>query len=302
MKSLAILIINWNTRLLLEKCLKSIQEHNGDDFETEIVVVDNGSTDGSPQMVKSAFPAVTLIENQEHVGFATANNQAALLTNAEYLLLLNSDTIVETQAIQDMCAYLNKHREVGIVGCKLTYADGSEQISFADYPTFGSALLGRNQQKHVVLHDNTPSYRVDWVSGACLMIRNEVFRSLGGMNEDYHFNVEEVDLCYRVHQAGWHVCWLPEVSITHLVGQSRTMRSSYSYIHLHRGRILFFSLHYGLLQAVLLKWGFVVTALIKILANTFSSLLSGDDYWKLKRKEKIGLLKWLISEEDVLNQ
>lgn len=301
MKKLAIIIVNWNTSELLKHCLDSITQNGIGDTPFEILVVDNGSSDDSCDMVRHFFPQICLIENQNNVGFAEANNQAARLISAEFLLLLNSDTVVQSGSTKAMISFLDSHTEAGIVGCQLLNEDGSEQGSFADFPTLTSALLGKDSRRHKKLYDDTPAYEVDAVSGACLMVRKDAWEGVSGMDETYQWFVEEVDLCYRVKRMGWHVCWLPEARITHLLGQSRKLRSMHSYLNVHRSRLLFFRDHYGIFQAHLLRIGYVAVTALKFSVNTILSKISGFKSRAENSNRNKRLLNWLITEQDVLN-
>ena len=260
---LSVIIVNWNTRCLLLQCLRSLYESIAA-LTFEIVVIDNGSEDGSADKVERLFPAVQLVRNAANVGFAAANNDGIRLSRGSHLVLLNSDTIVSPGALETMVSFMRGHSDVGALGCQLLNADGSPQDSFADFPTLWSALRGSDFRQHVYPLDEDDALQVDAVSGACLMVRREVIDRVGGLDESFALFGEEMDWCYRIQSAGWRVCSLPRAQVVHLLGQSRSRLPVYSYVNLHRSRVLFFTKHYGVSSARTLRIGYVLIALSKI--------------------------------------
>jgi N-acetylglucosaminyl-diphospho-decaprenol L-rhamnosyltransferase len=258
---LSIIIVNWNTCDLLAKCLDSI-------FQTvrtsayEIIVVDNGSTDGSVDMAHARFPSVRLIENQQNVGFTQANNQALTASRGRYVLLLNSDTEAQPGALDAMVRFMDAHPAAGAAGAHLLNPDGSFQASYTGFPTLWREFLILSGLGRAFLRSNYPSYgpevekgpqRIDYPEGACLLVRREVVEQVGGLDEGFFMYAEEVDWCYRMKQAGWEVWYLPEVQIVHHGGGSSRRRKTRMEAELYRSRIRFFHKHYGAGQAVRLK-------------------------------------------------
>lgn len=266
----------------------------------EVFVVDNASDDGSVAMVRKRFPWVRLIENEENVGFARANNQAIRLATSRYILLLNSDTVLQPGALRAMVAFMDAHPTVGALGPRLLNEDRSFQGSYADFPTFWSAVLGTDFRRHARPCHDGEALLVDAVSGACIMARREAVAVVGGLDEDYHLFVEEVDWCYRIRQAGWQVCHLPTAQIVHLLGRSRRSRSWFSYLNLHRSRLLFFRKHYGLRPCQLLRWGYGGIVLAKFIAAWLGAVLGRGSAFGAKRDLNRQLLCWLLFEQDVL--
>jgi GT2 family glycosyltransferase len=249
--TLSILIVNWNTRELLLACLRSITA------EAEIVVVDNASADGSADAVAAAFPHVTLIRNERNLGFAAANNQAYRACHGTYVLLLNSDTLVPPGSLERLVAYMEAHPRVGIVGPRLEYGDGSYQISalrfsrpwdvFYEYARFPRRLQPAAQKAPRRLIELAPleATPVEYVMGAALLIRREVADAVGLMDEAYFMYAEEVDWCYRVHQAGWEVMYLPTAVVTHLGGRSTDQVPDLMLAYRFASTFRFMRLHYG---------------------------------------------------------
>lgn len=225
----SIVIVNWNTRTLLAACLESV--HRQTLLSHEIWVVDNGSTDGSCEMVREAFPEVRLIANEDNKGFAAANNQALPLCTGEHVLLLNSDTVVLDGAIDKMATFLQLHPEAGGVGCKLLNADGTLQPSAHGFYRSWRSLV-ENRLVHLLWprrHARTPFLSfwdhnqvrpVDWVTGAALMVRRSVIQEVGLLDDGFFMYGEEVDWQYRMKQAGRRVFFLPSARVIHYGGAS----------------------------------------------------------------------------------
>jgi len=257
MTDLSICVVSWNTKDLLAQCLASVYA-NTQDITFEVFVVDNASGDGSAQMVRERFPQVRLIENSENVGFAKANNQAIRESAGRCVLLLNSDTVVQPDALTQMIIFMDAHPDAGIVGGKLLDPDRSFQASYGDFPTFVSELLnitglakwlyGRYYPSHPP-EESCEARAVDWVGGACLMARRTAIEQVGLPDEGYFMYSEEVDWCYRFHQAGWKIYFLPDAQIVHLGGQSSRLADEKKLLWLWRSRVRFLSKHRNVVWA-----------------------------------------------------
>lgn len=270
MIDLSIIVVNWNTRDLLSKCLSSVYR-TVTDLRFEILIVDNASTDGSCEMVRRRFPAVRLIENNKNVGFARANNQALEISRGRHILLLNSDTVVHSGALQAMCEFLDQNPQSGVVGAKLLNPDGSFQASYADFPTILSELLLLTKLYRLFHPSCFPSHSLaesqqvteaDWVPGACLMIRRETLKQVGGLDEDYFMYSEEVDWCWRVKENGWKVIYLPDAEISHWGGQSINQIPLHKRARVYGGKLLFFRKHQG--HAALFLAVLLISSVLKI--------------------------------------
>ncbi|MDI9569219.1 MAG: glycosyltransferase family 2 protein [Pseudomonadota bacterium] len=232
---LTIIIVNWNTRELLRDCLSSLGTEDPE-VPREVIVVDNASRDGSPEMVAREFPAARLMANDENVGFARANNQALREARGRYILLLNSDTTTPDPGIfRDWLAFLDEHPEIGASGCRLVTADGRHWVGDAGfrpsprtvccYSFFLSHLFPR-RCPGLFLNDGRPDgpRMVDWISGAALMIRRDILRRVGLLDEGLFMYAEDVEWGCRVRKHGYSVCYLPQFVIVHLVGASSGKR------------------------------------------------------------------------------
>jgi N-acetylglucosaminyl-diphospho-decaprenol L-rhamnosyltransferase len=219
---LTVIIVSWNTRDLTRQCLQSLRPWPD---LMEVIVVDNASTDGSVDLVATEFPEVKLIRNRDNVGFARGNNQGIAVSSGRYVLLLNSDTIVKPQALTDLVLYMDHHAGVGAVCPRLLTAHGEPQaFAFGSDPSIGY-LLKRGLHRllqHRAIHDwRTDQIQpVDWVSGACLLVRHAVIDQVGGLDENIFMYFEDADWCKRIRQAGWQVMFNPRIEIVHLGGQS----------------------------------------------------------------------------------
>jgi len=283
---LSIIILNWNTRELLARCLESVYSTVSDP-SFEIIVVDNGSTDGSQAMLRDQFPRVHLIQNQENVGFARANNQAVAASQGRYTLLLNSDATLLPNAVQAMLDLAESRPRAGVIGAQLLNADGSFQASHTPFPNLwreflilsgvGRLIYGRWYPSRGPEEGKGPQ-PVDYVEGACMLIRREAFDDTGGLDEGYFMYAEEVDLCYAMRERGWQVWYQPAARVIHLGGGSSRNRQTQREADLYRSRVRFFRKHYGDRAARLLKCQIYGLTAIKAIVHGLLRLVSGKRY------------------------
>ena len=271
MNDVSVIVVNWNTRPLLASCLRSVFETAGD-LRPEVIVVDNGSTDGSVEMVRRDFPAVRLIANQGNRGFVRANNQALSIAQGRYLLLLNSDAVLLPGSLRRMVQFAEEHPQAGIVGPQILNPDGSFQSSYMDFPTLFSELLLMTKLSKLVRGPYFPSYpprrsqetrAVDWMQGACLLIRRETVAEIGGMDEDFFMYSEEVDWCWRARQAGWMVYYLPTATVLHWGGQSSSRSPARRRVMVYESKRRFLEKHHGPRAARLFDGALLVTSICK---------------------------------------
>ena len=258
---LAIIIVNWNTRELLAQCLQSLQD-TVQEASFEVWVVDNASSDGSAAMIRKRFPQTHLIVNTENVGFVRANNQALEGCRGRYVLLLNSDTKALPDSLDKAVRFMDDHPRAGVAGAQLLNPDGSFQASYSPFPTLWQEFLMLSGLGRKLVRPQYPSrgpgiqegtQRVNYVEGACLMVRRGAVEQVGRLDECIFMYSEEVDWCYRFAQMGWEVWYLPQVTIIHYGGQSSKQRLSRMEAELYCSRLYFFAKHYGPFQSFLLK-------------------------------------------------
>jgi len=243
---LSIVIVSYNGREHLRHCLASLAVHPPP-VESEIIVVDNDSRDGSAPMVASEFGDVRLLRTPRNLGFAAGANRGAREASGEALVLLNPDSEIKADPFAPMLNYLREHEDAGVVAPRLLNPDGSLQLSCRSFPTFSVALFNRYSLLTRLLPRNRYSKQyllsdwrhdsicdVDWVSGACLMIRRSLFEKIGLLDEGYFMYIEDVDLCQRVHRAGYRIVYFPETPVVHHIGRSSRTLPSRSILARHR--------------------------------------------------------------------
>lgn len=247
----SVVVVNWNTCKLLERCLTSLASERRT-LGLEIVVIDNGSIDGSQDLVRNMFPWVRLIVNRDNRGYSTANNQGIEASSGRYVFLLNSDTEVEAGALRALIQFGDANPSAGIIGPQLINSDGSLQPSGGRFPTplstvaalFGLHRLTRRPRYGTRRDYSTPAV-VDEVSGAALLVRREAIGQVGGLDESFAWGYEDLDLCRRVVQAGWQVLYLPGARIRHEWGGSRQMAPAATVLSAIAGRRHYFIKHHG---------------------------------------------------------
>ncbi len=238
---LSVIIVNYNVRLFLEQCLRSVMKAS-EKLETEIIVVDNNSADGSVQMVHENFPQVKCIANEKNLGFSAANNQGIEIAQGEYLLLLNPDTVVEEDSFNKTVSYLDDHTNVGGLGVKMIDGKGNflpesrrglPTPAVAFYKIFGfskifpkSKRFNRYHMGHLKVDE---THEVDVLSGAFMMLRSSVLKEIGLLDDTFFMYGEDIDLSYRITQAGYKNVYFPETTIIHYKGES-TKKGSLNYV------------------------------------------------------------------------
>ncbi len=281
MVDLSIVIVSWNVRALLRRCLQSVlaEAKPGPDdgvfqlgdWKVEILIVDNASADGSIEMVRSQFPHVHLIANGENRGFTAANNQGLSRARGRYLLLLNPDTEVVGDALATMIRYVEANAEIGALGAKLLYPDGSIQSSRRRFPTLSTALVESTVvqewwKDNRILHryymtdtGDDEIQRVDWVVGACLLVRRQAYEQVGGLDEGFFMYSEELDWCRRIKAAGWEVVYLPTATVMHHEGKSSEQVVPARHVYFQSSKVRYFRKHHGAFQAEALRWFLLLT-------------------------------------------
>jgi len=251
--TITVIVVNWNTRELLAECLDSVEATAGD-LDLETVVVDNGSSDGSQDMVRARFPAVRLIANDDNLGFGRANNQAIAATQTPYVLMLNSDARLTPGALQRLLVRLDSAPRAGLVGAQLHHPDGTFQLSHVRFPSLGREALILSGLGRALFGSWYPSFGpdgdgraqvVDWVSGACMLARRAALDDVRGFDEGYFLYGEEMDLCYALRQVGWEVWYEPRAVVLHRLSASSAGQLEAREARLYRGRMRFFRKHHG---------------------------------------------------------
>ena len=251
--AIAVGIVNYNTREHLRACLASVVR----EAPIHVVVVDNASSDGSTEMVRAEYPGTTLCRNERNSGYGAAANQAIAVAAAEYVLLLNSDARLTPGALLSLQEYLDRHPRAAVVGPRLIHPDGTLQPSAYPFPTPLQRFLEESSLWRLVgyiprlgeAYERTWSHArcriVPWILGAAMAIRRTAFEAVGGFDESYFLYFEEVDLSYRLRQAGWETHFAPVATVVH-VGGASTRRYQEATRRMFTSAAYFYTRHYSL--------------------------------------------------------
>ncbi|MFN3466369.1 MAG: glycosyltransferase family 2 protein [Candidatus Brocadiales bacterium] len=272
-QELSIIIVNWNTKDLLQECLESLYKTTRVPFD--LYVVDNASTDDSPCLVRTQFPQARLVINRENLGFAPANNQVLKGINTPFVLLLNPDTVILEGAVEGMLDFLKANPDTAVVAPQYLNGDGTRQNSFDNFPSLATELLNKSLLR-VLLPGWFPSKRgnhkgpleVESVIGAAMMLRQEAFRQVGFFDEDYFLYLDESDLCFRLKKAGWRCFHLPQLRIYHVGGGGKRKVRAEATIEYYRSLYKFFKKNRAVYSYTLLRT-------FKPLRVSLSLMLSG---------------------------
>jgi GT2 family glycosyltransferase len=266
MKTLSIIIVNYNVRDFLMHALESIQRAVVN-IPREIFIVDNASVDGSVEMVKNRFPDVNLIENQINRGFAAANNQAMKASSGEFIVLINPDTVVQEDTFSRLIEFMEKNPDAGAATCKILNPDGSFSVdSRHSIPTPMTAFwkqIGFSRlfpksnifaRYNLTYLDENEIYPVDAISGSFMFIRRAAFEKVGYLDEDYFMYCEDVDYCYRITRSGWKIYYAPVSDIIHYKGES-TKKNNLDYVlNFNKSLYLFYKKHFHKKYFFLFAW------------------------------------------------
>jgi len=302
---ISVSIVSFNTKDLLRDCIQSLLRSQSDHEATlEIIVADNGSSDGTHEMVREEFPDVKFIETGGNIGYGRANNAALAHATGRYYLILNSDTQVQPNALQTMMAYLDHHEEAGMVGARLVLNDGSTQASCATDPTLAAEfyeqfyldklfpknrLIGRYRMTH---WDYETVREVDQICGANFFIRSEAFKQIGGFDPAYFMYYEDIDFCIRLRRTGWKIVFLPDAVIHHVLGASSVKRWEIRALMVasyNESRYYYYHMHYGKSKAEQLKAIVLSGALLRLLAWSIMAVL------KPSARDQVKLFKDVVS-------
>lgn len=265
----SIIIVNYNTRELLQQCIDSIYKYTIN-VNFEIIIIDNASKDGSTDMVKSSYPEVILIESKENLGFGRANNWGAKHASGTYLLLLNSDTILLENSIKILYDFFESANNpiLAVIGCKLLDINKRPHISYGNFPTIRQELfeygLSRIFRRYY-LTKLSPSVRdagrqikeVDYIMGADLFFKRKIFEQVNGFDEDFFLYYEETEICFRLKKQGFRIQWVPLTSIIHYIGASGNQTKEFNYWileQLHKSKYLYYRKCHGILTATFVKY------------------------------------------------
>ncbi len=283
---LSIIIVNYNTKELLKQTIESVMDTAEQAVKYEIIVSDNGSKDGSCEMMKSSFPEIRFIENNANLGFAKANNEAIKESSGRYILLLNSDTVVKNNCLERCVSYMDRHSNIGALGCKVILPDGRlDHACKRGFPTPLASLsyilrldrLLKNNKKFgqydMTYVGEDEISEVDAVMGAFMIVRREAVLEVGGLDEDFFMYGEDIDWCYRIKEKGYKIIYYPEGEIIHYKGSSSKKRRFMTVYEFHRAMYIFYNKHYkgkyNFLVTVLVYAGITLKMILSLFINIF---------------------------------
>lgn len=291
----AVLLVCWNNKAYLGPCLDSLFG-TGMRNSVEVVVVDNGSTDGSQDMLRRDYPQVRIVQNDSNVGLGKATNQGIVCTTAPYILLLNNDTIVNGPSLDKMIDLMASTPDAGGVGGTILNEDGSFQSGRNDFPTLLEEFLIATR----VGEKLWPAYPskvgtgrgikvVDWISSACVLVRRAALDQVGLLDESYFIYGDEADIQFRLYRAGWKVYLIEDATTIHFGGRSMDRWKRRRMVY--RGKMLFFRKNYGVFRTFLLR--------CMLAALTIGKTIIWALAWLMPSRRKRAQLE-LASNADVL--
>jgi GT2 family glycosyltransferase len=315
----SICIINWNVRDLLDRCLRSIREKTSG-VSYEVIVLDNDSRDGSAEMIRAKYPDCHLISSGDNLGFIRGNNVAVNRAGGKYVLFLNPDTELVTNAVYGMYSFLEKNSAYGAVGCKLIYPGGDIQYTCAS--TFPSPLNELNQLlylnrifprvrsfsgRELEYWDHRDSRDVDCLSGACIMIHRHLFDEVGGFDETGFMYAEDLDLCCQILKRGWKIRYLSTETIIHAEGasSSQAAKRSFAAVMQRKQNEYFLKKNFGQFKAFHYRLAVLLGSCLRVIAITpfyllsQAGLISNRANYAQKISQYNDLLLWALGRKRV---
>jgi GT2 family glycosyltransferase len=307
MVDLSIIIVNWNAKRYLLQCLQSIRETVGA-LQTETIVVDNGSSDGSVDSARTEFPWAMIAESRDNLGFAKANNTGIRASRGKYVCLINSDVVVLDGCFRILYDYMERHPTVGMVGPKMLGSSRETRRSTMSFPT-----LGNNFSRAVALDSIFPQSRlfgrylmafrefsavreVDVLNGFFWMIRKQALGEVGLLDERFFFYGEDIDLCRRFAQGRWLRIYHPGAAAIHFGGVSSARQPLRFFIEMQRANLQYWRKHHGLSGALEYSWILFLNHVLRLLGYSLKYVISPrpstEARYKMRRSREA--LRWLL--------
>jgi GT2 family glycosyltransferase len=284
----SVIIVNWNSKQYLMKCLESIYRHTHG-INPELIVVDNASSDDSVDALRKRYPDVKLVEGKGNVGFAKGNNIGIGASSGRYVCLVNPDVEFLEDCLSKLCRYIDTNDKVGICGPKILNKDGSIQYSCREYPTLWNNLcfalgLHRVFPRSALFSNELMSYfdhnelrEVEALSGCFMVVRREAMKEVGQMDDAFFMYSEDVDWCKRFHNEGWKIVFNPETKAIHYGGGSSENASVRSAVAQERAILQYWSKHHGAIKTTLLRVILFVKHAMRYVQNAlFYAIRPGD--------------------------
>lgn len=290
------IIVNYNDRAHLEDCLTSLKA-SAQGLNLEILVVDNNSQDGSPEFIEKKFPEARLIRNKENRGFSKANNQAIRESGGDFILFLNTDTVLCEDAIKQLLEEMRADPRVGALGPALLREPGVFQVSFGRKVDFFSEVLQKcllNPYYRIMLKRRPKKRDVGWLSGACLLTRRNILNEVGLFDENFFLYFEDIDLCFRIKKSGWKLAYFPQAKVFHRGGVTTAPLKFSSRMEYRKSQLYFYQKHNSKISLFLLRlylwsnfgllyfWGWLKKDKNTLLRSSYHHLLNArkDKEWK----------------------
>lgn len=300
MHDVSVIIVTRNTRDLSLAAIRSVSE-NSEGLDVEVLVVDNGSTDGTRDAISRSMSGVRCLRSETNLGFARAVNRAASVTDGEFLLLLNSDAQLEPGALATAVSWMRNNTRCGVAGAQLLNNDGSRQNSIANFPTLATELLNKSLLRRIAPRRYpgkeqafSSPVEVETVVGAFMLVRRKLWDLLGGLDERFFFFVEETDFCFQARRAGWITMHLPQVLVTHGGGQSAKQVLPAARVEYWRSRYAYFEKNHGPLTRLVLRIGLGIRLLVDWIAALGAAglTLGRNERWRNRLEVCSSILWW----------
>lgn len=282
----SVIYVNWNTRRLLEGSLISLRAATNLGG-VEVIVVDNGSTDGTVEWLRRDWPFVNIVRLDHNVGFSVGNNIGVSHSTGEFLLLLNTDTILRSSTVSGLTRVLESSPDVGCAGARHVNVDGSLQRSMDSFPNLEADLMTLTElhrlgcvasalrRRHAWWSDHDQCRDVDWVNGACIMVRRSAFEAVDGFDPRFFIYGEEVDLCKRISERGWRIVFTPEAEVVHLGGAAMDHVAIERLCLKHEGLLRFYDKHRSIPSRLAIRGLVIATIACRALAVLLMMSLKG---------------------------
>jgi GT2 family glycosyltransferase len=308
MCDMSIIIVSWNAQALLYSCLSSLQDTAGS-LSIETVVVDNGSKDGSAEMVAREFPDAVLLRSEENLGFAKANNLGMKRARGRFLALINSDVVVHDHCLEILAAYLTTHSDVGLVGPQILGRDGRIQFTSGKSPTIWNTFCRTLALDRALCawpgfsgfqmrnSDRSRCQDVEVLSGCFWVARREAVRNVGDLDERFFFYGEDLDWCKRFRNAGWKVTFVPQASAVHFGGGSSANNPLHYSVELLRANILYWRKHHGIMGPLIYRLLALGEHSLRFVARALSELGRSEknSVRRQKLREHLICIRWLLT-------
>lgn len=274
--NVSIVIVNYNGLRYTRRCIESLfRFHNPD--SVEIIVIDNNSSDGSQIELPNLFPSIKFISLSENRGFGAANNAGAKIAKGDILFFVNNDTLFIDESLGKLSKILSSHNDYGIVGPKLLNEDRSFQLSFGKFPTLGNEHEAKRISNDFLLQSkeevssNDP-IKKDWVTGAALMIKQELFEAVGGFDEQYFMYFEDIDLCRRANAKGYESLYISSIHLIHFGGRSYVSKDEHIVFEYRRSQLRYYDKHNSFVQRFIVRMYIIIKFLPKFIFRTEKTL------------------------------